>query len=140
MEHHPWPHQNLPVVAHSPSRLESIEHQPHPQIKRHGQMLKLQTSIEDRLIHLHVSKFITKHSLPRSSTQEGLLTVTNIWHSMHSQIAVRNSVHSLGVQGLTSRSQQVASGVPQGGPLMFNIFHFKTLAFRRLPPNADVQR
>ena len=87
----------------------------------------------------------TKHSLlsniqfvfrPRSCTQEALLTVTNIWHSMlakHSQIAavfldVRKAfdsvphnqlikaLHSFGIQGpllnwfrdyLTSRSQQV---------------------------------
>ncbi len=91
-------------------------------------LLSLPSKILERLINVHVSKFITKHSLlsnilfgfrPRSSTQEALLKVTNTWHSMlakHSQIAavfldVRKAfdsvphnqlikaLHSFGIQG-----------------------------------------
>ena len=119
-------------------------------------MLELQTNLSslssfkilERLIHHHVSRFLSKHNLlsgiqfgfrPRSSTQEALLSVTNIWHSMiakQTQIAavldvtkafdsvphnrLIKSLHSIGIQGpllnwfrdyLTSRSQQV---VPDG--------------------------
>ena len=108
-------------------------------------LLSLPSKILERLIHHHVSRFLSKHYLlsdiqfgfrPRSSTQEALLSVTNIWHSMlakHTQIAavflyvkkafdsvphnrLIKSLHSIGIQGpllnwfrdyLTSRSQQV---------------------------------
>ena len=150
-------------------------------------LLSLPSKILERLIHHQVSRFLSKHNLlsdiqfgfrPRSSTQEALQSLTNIWHSMlakHTQIAavfldvkkafdsvphnrLIKSLHSIGIQGpllnwfrdyLTSRSQQVVldgksstttpvtSGVPQGsilGPLMFNTF---MNSISKIPLSAD---
>ena len=150
-------------------------------------LVSLPSKILEVLIHHHVSRFLSKHNLlsdiqfgfrPRPYTQEALLSVTNMWHSMlakHTQIAavfldVRKAfdsvphnrliklLHSIGIQGpllywfrdyLTSRSQQavlngesstttpVTSGVPQGsilGPFMFNIF---MNSISKIPLSAD---
>jgi len=62
-------------------------------------LLSLPSKILERLIHSHITKFLTKNKLlsniqfgfrPHSSTQEALLSITNSWHSLltkHRQVA-----------------------------------------------------
>ena len=91
-------------------------------------LLSLPSKILERIIHHHVSKFLSKHKLlsniqfgfrPQSSTQEALLKVTDTWQNMlvnHSKIAavfldvkkafdsmphshLIKARHSIGIQG-----------------------------------------